>query len=440
MLSWLEPAPSGKEGTRTKISLVTPNGAGKSERIVASAALWWASCHKRGKVVITTKDAKQLDNQVWPAITKHRGKFQGWRWNEREIYTASGGKITAFTTDEPGRAEGYHHGQPIHHEPLLYIVDEAKSVDELIFQAIDRCTWDALLYVSSPGKMQGRFYDSQTKHRDQFKCLHVGLKDCPHIPKEKIADLESLYPADHPFLRSTLHGEFMPEDGANFLIFPMDELNRCMESPPRWQSGTRRAFCDFAAGGDENVVAVADGNKVEIVASWKDRNTVANTGRFLIEFKKAGLKEGEVYGDEGGMGRNYCDSLASAGFNVHRVNNGSRPLDDRYINRGAEMWHQTAAMVRRSEVILPEGDETLKAQLITRKTVINKLGKLGIESKEDMLKRGLSSPDRADAVCGALAAKSYAPVSTKIQVHSWLEELNEMNDRVSTLAGMDPGE
>src|ERR1043166_9667959 len=70
----------GPNSKRTKIAVVSPNGAGKSERIVAGAALYWVSIHKRGKVVITTKDARQLDEQIYPALTRHRDKFQGWTW------------------------------------------------------------------------------------------------------------------------------------------------------------------------------------------------------------------------------------------------------------------------------------------------------------------------------------------------------------------------
>jgi hypothetical protein len=51
----------------------------------------------------------------------------------------------SFTTDEPSRAEGHHKNA---HSPLLMIVDEAKSVEAEIFQALDRCTYNVLLIYS----------------------------------------------------------------------------------------------------------------------------------------------------------------------------------------------------------------------------------------------------------------------------------------------------
>lgn len=46
---------------------------------------------------------------------------------------------------------------------------------------------------------------------------------------------------------------------------------------------------------------------------------------------------------------------------------------------------------------LPD-DEKLIAQLSTRKFKMTSRGRIALERKEDMKKRGLDSPDRADAV------------------------------------------
>ena len=199
---------------RVKLTLCTPNGAGKSERIVATAALYWLAMFPAGKVVITTKSGLQLDSQVEPAIVAHRAKFPEWKFIQREITTPTGGRCVMFTTDEAGRAEGHHPVGDPSRGPVLIIVDEAKSVPEEIFQALDRCTWAAMIYVSSSGKMAGRFYDSHHDDGLGFTRMSAGLKDCPHITKERIADIERTYGPDSatpniPLLRSILHGEFM---------------------------------------------------------------------------------------------------------------------------------------------------------------------------------------------------------------------------------------
>lgn len=196
-------------------SIATPNGSGKSSVIIPTLVLGWLFMFPRGKVVLTTADGKQLDGQVMPAVNAHRSKFPNWKFIEREIRTKgedgtydTGGFFIAFTTDEAGRAEGWHKLNDIE-GPLLVIVDEAKSVPDAIFQAIDRCTFNALLLTSSPGRMSGQFYDSQFKPSLGFNRLKVGLKDCPHITQDKIDRILAKYGPNSPYTRSTLHGEFI---------------------------------------------------------------------------------------------------------------------------------------------------------------------------------------------------------------------------------------
>lgn len=223
VLAWFEDS----VGKRLKASVCTPNGAGKDSIIIAALALWWISIHRRGRVVITSKDARQIDEQTMPALIRHRATFADWKWIEREVETPTGGKIIAFTTDDEKRCEGFHRetgkdGKPSNDGPLLLIANEAKSIDEGIFEAFDRCTYDALLYASSPGQMAGRFYDSQMLDLG-FRKMKVGLRDCPHVPQERIDDIIRTYGKDSAFARSTLDGEFM--EASNEQRFDREGLN-----------------------------------------------------------------------------------------------------------------------------------------------------------------------------------------------------------------------
>ena len=215
ILTWFEPSLE----RMVMGTVATPNGAGKDAVVIATLALWWVSVHKRGRVVITSADARQIDEQTYPAMSRHQSKFQGWRFLERYIETPTGGKIILFTTDNAGKAEGWHkdtlaNGEPDPDGPLLIIANEAKSIAEEIFTALDRCTYNALLYASSPGSMHGRFFESHSNASQLgFKAMQVGLADCPHIPKDKINRITAQHGPDSPVTRSILHGEFMLADG-----------------------------------------------------------------------------------------------------------------------------------------------------------------------------------------------------------------------------------
>jgi phage terminase large subunit len=98
------------------------------------------------------------------------------------------------------------------------------------------------------------------------------------------------------------------------------------------------------------------------------------------------------------------------GWRVIPVNNGSRPTDDEeehYDNRGTESWAVVRTILQENfsnhmqgetvDVDLPN-DDRLVTQLTQRKFRMTSRGKIALERKEDMKKRGLDSPDRADAV------------------------------------------
>jgi len=108
-----------------------------------------------------------------------------------------------------------------------------------------------------------------------------------------------------------------------------------------------------------------------------------------------------------------ADALREAGWDINRVNFGGRARDyEAFVNRAAEMWYETARLIERQELILPD-DEVLMAQLTSRRARANKAGKMELETKGEMKSRGLSSPDRADAVCMAVAMGSE---------HDYMEE------------------
>ena len=384
--------------TRKKIAVRAPNGVGKTQRIIALSALRWLQRFPRGRVVVTSYDARQVSDQLWPALRAQAAKFPFWKWSDAEhmINSREGGRIRAFTTDDPGRAEGFHADADC---PLLIVVDEAKSVDPEIIKAIDRCSYNVLLYISSPGLKQGPFYDAFTANRESFITFAAGLADCPHIAKEKIADIINTYGENAPYTRSTLYGEFMAEDESSRFAVSLQCLQELLQNPPRsaLSSSDRSAFCDFAAGGDENVIAVRSGNTLVSLICWRGNDTMASVGRFILEFRKAGLRPDQIYGDAGGLGTPMLDALREAGWPIGRFNFGQRAMNDRiYVNRATEIWTSLGQQIAQGEIVLIN-DPVLVGQLTSRKLVLDSRGRGKLESKDDLRSRGLKSPDRGDA-------------------------------------------
>lgn len=149
---------------------------------------------------------------------------------------------------------------------------------------------------------------------------------------------------------------------------------------------------------------------MEIAAAWREADKRAAVGRFITEFRRAGLSAEQIWCDA--SDKDMADLLADAGWPPHRQNFGAPAANpEMYLSWGAEAWHETGLAIERCEVILPADDDVLHAQLTARKKEINSRGKLCLEDKHTMRRRRLPSPDRADAVCGVLNVRDYSALT-----------------------------
>ena len=273
--------------------------------------------------------------------------------------------------------------------------------------------------ISSPGIKLGRFFEAFSLHRDQFLLTaQVGLTDCPHISKERIQDVIDTYGETAQFTRSTLYGEFMDQDEGELMVFDFQHVMHTIQNPPHARISRHEyaAFCDFAAGRDENCLAIRSGNKLLELIAWREKDTVAATGRFIIEFRKNNLRKEQIWGDGGGIGHAMCDMLDAAGWPINRFDFGAPAgRSQAFVSRGAEIWVNLAQRIARQEICLIN-DPTLISQLTTRKFRYDQAGRIKLETKDEMDARGLRSPDRADAVIGAFAhgAQNFATFAKRV--------------------------
>jgi hypothetical protein len=129
-------------------------------------------------------------------------------------------------------------------------------------------------------------------------------------------------------------------------------------------------------------------------------------GEFIRLFRSVGLTMESaaeaVRGDDAGLGHVVIDRLHELGWHIGRDNAGAAAeRSDLYLNHGAETWSEAAIELEKGTWIV-DADETLQAQMVSRKTKPRSDGRIQLESKEEMRKRGIGSPDRADAAFGAM--------------------------------------
>ena len=119
--------------------------------------------------------------------------------------------------------------------------------------------------------------------------------------------------------------------------------------------------------------------------------------------------------DIGGLGAGIYDRLVELGYKdiVVAVNGGSVPLDqNRYINKRAEMWGLTKEWMIDQPCQIPD-DDALHADLCGIRYKFDSKTRLVMEKKEEMKKRGIRSPDCADALCVTFCLPDSATAATK---------------------------
>jgi hypothetical protein len=332
-------------------ALVAANGSGKTSTILVPGALWALFNWPLARVIVTSASWSQLKKQFFDTIRLFRFHpyFRHWTFNEAEIRTPEGGFIIGVSVDETGRAEGYHERPD---SPVMILPDEAKSVANGVFESLARCTTTFRVYASSAGPALGTFYACLTTFRNFWACVLVKSLECPHISKESIEVDRAMWGEHSPQFRQKHLAEFTAEDEEAFIS--METGRGCMDNPPAFRAGRSSTFIDWSTGGDETVIATANGNRLQIVAAFRERDAVQCVRRVASILRERGLTN-FVSGDAGGIGGPMCAQLSSDfGTYTTRVNNCSPARKkDEYANADADKWFLFRRMLEKREVILP---------------------------------------------------------------------------------------
>lgn len=228
-----------------------------------------------------------VKTQLWPAIRAYQSHpaFRGWKWNQMEILTPEGGFTSIFSTNDEQKAEGYHATAAT---PVLYIVDEAKGVQDGIFEAADRCTVTRYLYLSSPGSAMGKHYRCFHDEAKNWRRTRVTSYMCPHIRPEKRAEDLETYGESHPLYRSMHLAEWT--EGEDMLVITPEQLRHAIDHPPAFKAGGQWAALDFAAGRDENAIAVREGTLVRLDQAFRQSSTVQARRRWQTVSRNSALR------------------------------------------------------------------------------------------------------------------------------------------------------
>lgn len=165
-------------------------------------------------------------------------------------------------------------------------------------------------------------------------------------------------------------------------------------------------------GDDDSAVSVRQGRKAEKIRRYSKKGTMEIVG---VVANIADIEKPDVINvDCTGIGSGVADRLIELGYPVNRVHFGEKAfMDDIYTRRKDEMYGELKKWLENKPCQLPN-DEVLKADLTAASYTYDSSRRLVIESKEKLKKRGLPSPDSADALALTFAV-GIAPKQHKTQ-------------------------
>jgi len=391
-------------------NLVAANGSGKDQVVISAFAVWFCLSKVRSRCVITSSSYEQLKDQTYKYIKNICEEINvSYGRKVFEIVeflitcNDTGSEIKCFVTDDPGKAEGRHPFDEPGAE-MAVIINEAKSITDEMFQAFSRFTgYNYWLEISSPGKNSGHFFKRCTRSKYAFPDkLHIGefywrrvtAFDCPHLLGKHIEHLKDEHGEQSLIYRSQVLAEFTSLDEAAFI--PSTLFENYPNNPPRTFGLPNRAGIDLSLGGDETVAYFFVHGKLHL-RTTKIRNEAILHNQIISWIKEFNITPSEVRIDDGGLGRPIVQRVQNAGYDVVPIRNEARSTNPNFFkNRGVENWNRIKrALEDRLFPIIH--DDLTRQQLCTRGFSVKGIVTL-LEPKAEMRSRGLSSPDRADAL------------------------------------------
>ena len=390
-----------------RVAVKSGNGLGKGFS-AAAAILWFLSCHDPAVVLSTAPTFRQVRHVLWREVNRlyQRAQYSlGGKLLDTRLEVSEGRYALGLSADSDEEFQGFHSPN------MLIVVDEAEGVEDTIYEAIEAVMTSEnckLLLIGNPTTVSGTFRRAFYEDRSLYHTITISALESPNVKEGRIIkrgltsrrwveERKKVWGEENPIYRARVLGEF-PDQGDDTLIalsWIEAAVGREVGSPS--DTDPVVIAVDVARfGSDKSVILKRRGVVVEEIRTYRGLDTMKLTGH-VVEAIEAWCPE-EIVVDEVGIGAGVVDRLRELGHRVHGINVG-RPATDpgHYANLRAEGCWNLKQLFLDESVIIP-ADNDLVGQLAALRYTFNSQGQVVIESKEEMRRRGVPSPDKADAM------------------------------------------
>lgn len=433
------------------------HGAGKTF-VMSLTACWWLSLHWiRGEgcsVIVTSPSSSNLTTVFWSQFSKCMDLLPAYLRDHFTLTSEAaycnedsfGWRIDLRTArkENPDSMQGQHN--------VLFLVDEWSGVPIEIYHVIEGSMSDEgsrILAIGNPLRRSGWGYDAFTKNKDLWNIIHInceiytadktfrtvwtdifgkehedfnnGRVDQKEV--QKWLDISGGNNDGYEY-RIRVRGEF-PLSGKNQFI-DLKVIKDCFKRPMYdKQKKTHTIGLDPATdGGDEIALVHRWGNNIMAIKAWQESDTrqIAYQVRDWLKNEGGSFQFEFLAVDSIGDGKGVYDSLdemVQRGDipNLSRVlqykSSFEAPNKDRYDRLRDECYDKMKWWLINDKPAFSDDctkeAEAMQEEMVSITSGFNNYGKLKIESKQDMRKRGIKSPNITDALTMTFISSDDTP-------------------------------
>lgn len=395
-----------------RVAVASGHGIGKSA-CIAWLIHWFISTRPDPQIVVTANTKNQLDSKTWRELAKWNKQARNASWFEYSAtkFFLKDSPETWFAAAIPWTEHNSESFAGTHEEHVLVLFDEASNIAQTIWDVVEGAMTTAgakWVAFGNPTRNTGAFRECFGKFRHRWVTRQIDSRSAKMVDTKQVQQWVDDYGEDSDFVRVRVRGEF-PRAGSNQFISGED-VERCVAYvDENYEHFPRVMAVDVARFGDDSsVICIKQGRKVYPLLKFKGLDTMELSSRVIEEIKE--WKPAAVVIDGVGVGAGVVDRVSQLGYShlITELNGGSRPIDPvTYFNKRAETWGLMRDALR-AGMEIPD-DRELRDDLIGPEYGFTAKQQIQLEKKEDMKRRGLSSPDCGDALAMCFSVSPSVP-------------------------------
>ena len=395
------------------------HGPGKST-MAAWLTCWIMSTRPHCRGTITANSVQQLETKTWAAVQKWTRLCITGHWfsiNSAKMYQVDN-KDTWFCAPQSSKEENSEAfaGQHAADSTSFYIFDEDSGIPDLIHEVAEGGLTDGepmIFCFGNVTRSSGHFYRvCFGSQRDRWTTMCIDARESKFTNKALIEEWIKDYGEDSDFVRVRVRG--LPPRASELQFIDQDRVSAAQKRalPHVFADEPLIAGVDVSDGGSAwNVVRFRRGSDARSIPPIRipgekvrgDRSALLAKLADVLQTDYSGHKVAMMFVDSA-FGAPYVERLHTMGYhNVVEVRFGAESLDHHQANLRGYMYNRMKEWLLTGA--LDPKDSQLEIDLTGPGFHMNRQDRLVIESKADMAKRGVASPDDGDALALTFAAQ-----------------------------------